>query len=123
LHTVHNARCQAFEKALAELDGPYYQLYMLIFEELVAKLNNIQHRLIRTIESIFAEIQHEIDMACKRRDDHRPEAQAFRREVLRQTQKLRIQFAEKIRPLLAEAEEMAKRQREEERPNHSVSSA
>lgn len=94
-----------------------------MFEELVQKLKDLQQTLTRSIESIFDEIRHETDMACSRRDDHRPEAKAFRAEVLRQTEKLRIQFNEEIRPLLAQAEEMARLQRDEEKANMSMASA
>ncbi|KAL5391277.1 hypothetical protein PMIN02_006631 [Paraphaeosphaeria minitans] len=113
-YTLHDARCKAFETALTVPDGPYYQLYIIMFEELVKSLDDLQLQLICNIKTIFAEIQHEIDMACSRKDDHCPEAKAFRREVMRQTEKLRTLFTDEIRPCLVRAEKMARIQREEE---------
>ncbi|KAL5390013.1 hypothetical protein DPSP01_002070 [Paraphaeosphaeria sporulosa] len=119
-YTLHDARCKAFEMALTVPDGPYYQLYIMMFEELVGNLNDLQQQLISNIKNIFAEIQHEIDMACSRKDDHRPEAKTFRREVMRQTGKLRKLFTDQIRPCLVQAVKMAEIQRREERINQQM---
>ncbi|OAG12477.1 uncharacterized protein CC84DRAFT_1254727 [Paraphaeosphaeria sporulosa] len=119
-YTLHDARCKAFEMALTVPDGPYYQLYIMMFEELVGNLNDLQQQLISNIKNIFAEIQHEIDMACSRKDDHRPEAKTFRREVMRQTGKLRKLFTDQIRPCLIQAVKMAEIQRREERINQQM---
>ncbi|KAJ4359640.1 uncharacterized protein N0V89_000195 [Didymosphaeria variabile] len=115
--TLHYARCKAFEQALTVPDGPYYQLHTTIFEELIEHLENLREKLIHDIKSVLGEIQHEINMACSRKDDNSPEAKAFRREVMGQNDKLRELFANRIRPCLDEAVKMSREQRAQERAN------
>jgi hypothetical protein len=119
-NTIYKARCKAFEEVLSMPNGPYHHLYTMIFEALIEELDSIGKRLIRDIKDVFAEIKHEVDMACSRKDDHSPGAKAFRDEVMRQTEKLRSLFTDRIRPCLVEAENMAKDLREQERADQRM---
>jgi hypothetical protein len=121
--TLHDARCKAFEKALTIPDGPYHQLHATIFEELTEKLDELQERLIRSIKHILQEIQHEIDMACSRKDDNSKEAKIFRQEVIGQAKILRDVLNNTSRPCLVMAERMAKVQREQEKTNQRLPTA
>ncbi|KAL1594574.1 hypothetical protein SLS60_010335 [Paraconiothyrium brasiliense] len=118
--TLHYARCKAFEQALAVPDGPYYQLHTTILKELIEKLESLREKIIRDIKSVLEEIQHEINMACSRKDDNSNEAKVFRREVMRRNDELRELFTNRIRPCLDEAMKMSKDQRAQERVNERI---
>ncbi|KAF2449101.1 hypothetical protein P171DRAFT_469260 [Karstenula rhodostoma CBS 690.94] len=112
--TLHHARCSAFRKALVAENGPYHQLHTMIFNDLTMQLEKLHQEFIGTVETLFVEIQDEIDMACSVKDDDTKEAKAFKDAVAAYSKKLDEHFKDDIQPLLPKAKTMVRAQQEQE---------